>query len=139
MDPYLEAAIEEAQAGLAEGGIPSAPTDSLGSEWRTCDLVWMNPPYSEVEKWMAKLVSQFNGIACIFARTETEWWHKYIWGVATRVLFLKGRLHFHHGDGDRAMHNAGGPTALVAYGPEAAMRLDRAVANGNLAGRLVTP
>lgn len=32
------------------------------------------------------------------------------------VLFLRGRLYFHHADGRRADHNSGAPSVLVAYG-----------------------
>lgn len=44
--------------------------------------------------------------------------HKYVWGAADALLFLKGRLYFHRPDGTRAPGNAGGPSVLIAYGPE---------------------
>lgn len=51
----------------------------------------------------------------IFARTDVEFWHDWIWLAAKSILFIKGRLYFHLPDGSRAKGNAGGPSALVAY------------------------
>lgn len=79
--------------------------------------VWMNPPYgTEAGKWLDRLAAHGNGIALIFARTETEMFFKSVWNAATAVLFLRGRLNFHHVSGARAKANAGAPSVLVAYG-----------------------
>jgi len=50
-----------------------------------------------------------------------------VWPKATAVLFLAGRLTFHHGDGTRskAGHSSGGPSALIAYGASDATALAR--------------
>ncbi len=47
------------------------------------------------------------------------------WPFATSILFLKGRLTFHRPDGSTPPtgHNSGGPSCLIAYGPEAHQRL----------------
>lgn len=79
--------------------------------------VWCNPPYGrETQHWLARLASHGNGIALIFARTETDMFFNHVWRQATAVLFIKGRLHFHHVDGRRAAANAGAPSCLAAYG-----------------------
>lgn len=89
--------------------------DGLSKKWY--GRVWCNPPYGrETGKWLHRLVDLGNGIALIYARTETDMFFKYVWGEAHGVLFLKGRLHFYHVDGTRAKTNAGGPSVLVAYG-----------------------
>lgn len=82
--------------------------------------VWMNPPYSRVlvDQFMAKMATHDCGTALIFARTETATFHRFVWERATGVLFLKGRLHFHFPDGQRAPANAGAPSVLIAYGHE---------------------
>jgi hypothetical protein len=96
--------------------------------------VWCNPPYGrDAAAWLARMVGHRNGIALIFARTETEMFHEYVWNKADAVLFLRGRLHFHHVDGTRAPANAGAPSALVAYGAANADRL----AAGAIAGYFV--
>lgn len=91
--------------------------DGLASPWE--GRVWLNPPYSrEAVKWLRKLSNHGNGIALIFARTETAWFFETIWEKADALLFLKGRIHFHYADGTRASANAGAPSVLVAYGKE---------------------
>ncbi|WP_197033389.1 DNA N-6-adenine-methyltransferase [Bradyrhizobium sp. URHD0069] len=83
--------------------------------------VWFNPPYGGpkiVGPWMRRMVEHGVGTALIFARTETDLFFETIWTKATSILFLRGRLHFHHVDGKRAEANAGAPSILVAYGEE---------------------
>lgn len=98
------------------------PEDGLAAEWS--GHVWLNPPYSfEAWKWLAKLAEHGDGIALVFARTETAGFVREVWGKATGILFLHGRLHFHFPDGERASANSGAPSVLVAYGEWAAGRL----------------
>lgn len=81
--------------------------------------VWLNPPYGrETGKWLARLADHGNGVALVFARTETAVWFNHIWRQADAILFLRGRLHFYHLDGTRAAGNAGAPSALIAYGQD---------------------
>lgn len=89
--------------------------DGLKQKWS--GRVFMNPPYGpETGKWLAKLANHGNGIALIFARTETDMFHEQVWRRADAVFFFRKRLHFYDVKGSRARHNAGGPSALVAYG-----------------------
>lgn len=91
--------------------------DGLSQPW--FGRVWCNPPYGlQAEAWLKRCSEHQNAIALIFARTETEMWAKYVWGSATAILFLKGRLYFYHGSGQRAEANSGAPSALIAYGIE---------------------
>jgi hypothetical protein len=81
--------------------------------------VWFNPPYGGpkiVGPWMWRMVEHGNGIALTFARTETALFFETVWKKATALLFLEGRLYFHHLDGTRAAANAGAPSVLIAYG-----------------------
>ena len=97
--------------------------------------VWLNPPYGQqTASWMARLASHGDGIALIFARTETAMFFDSVWGRAHSLLFLKGRLHFHYPDGTRAKGNSGAPSVLIAYGEIAGERL----ADSGLAGSLVS-
>jgi hypothetical protein len=89
--------------------------DGLSSNWS--GRVWMNPPYGpQTGQWLAKLADHGRGSALIFARTETSMFHRYVWERARALLFLEGRLHFYDVLGNRAKHNAGGPSVIVAYG-----------------------
>lgn len=97
--------------------------DGLSMPWGE-SRVWLNPPYgNETSKWLQKMAVHGNGIALIFARTETDMFFRYCWDAAAAMLFLRGRLHFHYVDGCRAKANAGAPSVLVAYGKENAGRL----------------
>ena len=91
------------------------PECGLTAEWD--GRVFLNPPYSAtMTPWMQKMAAHKNGIALIFARTETAIWTKYVWPVADSILFLHGRLSFHRPNGMRDQtSNAGAPSALVAY------------------------
>jgi hypothetical protein len=92
----------------------SLPGDGLLANWR--GRVWCNPPYGrETAAWLRRCWQHGNSTALIFARTETDAWFDHVWPHASAILFLKGRLHFHHVDGKRAEHNSGAPSALVAF------------------------
>jgi hypothetical protein len=96
--------------------------DGLSLPW--VGRVWCNPPHgAEAERWLARLADHGNGIALIFARTETAAWVQQVWGKADAILFIFGRLHFHHVDGSRAPANSGAPSALIAYGQSNAVIL----------------
>ncbi|SMO87390.1 phage N-6-adenine-methyltransferase [Gracilimonas mengyeensis] len=90
--------------------------DGYSKEW--FGRVWMNPPYSEIDRWMQKLSIYGNGIALTFARTETQYFHNYVWGKAKGIFFFDGRLNFHRANGVKAKMNAGAPSVLIAYGRE---------------------
>lgn len=98
-----------------------------GIKLRWTGFVWLNPPYGkETGVWLSKLVGHGNGIALVFARTETRMFFDSVWPYATALLFLRGRLHFCDVDGVPAKANAGAPTVLIAYGEEARARLWKA-------------
>ena len=88
--------------------------DGLRQDW--FGRVWLNPPYSEADRWLARLAEHGTGTALIFARTETRMWFRRVWPYASALLFLRGRLHFHYPNGKRAAANSGAPSVLVAYG-----------------------
>lgn len=96
--------------------------DGLTKPWH--GRVWLNPPYGEqTGKWLERLADHGNGIALIFARTETDMFFRNVWARADAMLFLRGRLYFHHPNGERAKHNSGAPSVLIAYGTDNASRL----------------
>lgn len=64
-----------------------------------------------------------NGIALIFARTETRTFFESVWGVATSILWIKGRLKFYHRDGTKGQYSGGAPSCLIAYGEQNADEL----------------
>lgn len=108
------------------------PEDGLTAQW--AGKVWVNPPYgNSTWAWLSRLAEHPDGgIALVFARTETAGFVREVWGKSDAVLFLHGRLHFHHRDGRRASANAGAPSALIAYGTWAVRRLASSGIDGTL-------
>lgn len=97
--------------------------------------VWLNPPYGrETGRWLARLAEHGDGIALIFARTETAMFFSEVWEKADALLFLRGRLAFHHIDGTRAKTNSGAPSVLAAYGARNAEALRHSGLGGQLVG-----
>lgn len=82
--------------------------------------IWLNPPYSIalITRFLGRLAEHDRGTALIFARTETDPFHRFVWNAASGLLFLRGRLNFHRKDGRRAEANGGAPSVLIAYGAE---------------------
>ena len=103
--------------------------DALTKDWK--GVVWCNPPYGKIaELWLQRMAIHNNGIALIFARTETEMFFNFVWDRATSLLFIKGRLHFHYVSGEKAKANSGAPSVLIAYGDEADARLRKSSIKG---------
>ena len=71
-------------------------TNGLSMRWLKDS--YMNPPYSKIKSWIAKaykehIENNISILALTFAKTDTEWWHKYVDGK-TEIHFIKGRLKF---------------------------------------------
>ncbi len=74
--------------------------DGLIRSWRG-ETVFCNPPYGrELKYWVSKALSEANDqstivVMLIPARTDTLWFHNYIYQKPTvEVRFIKGRLRF---------------------------------------------
>lgn len=107
------------------------PVDGLDEPW--FGRVWLNPPYGrETGQWLRKLADHGDGIALIFARTETDMFFEHVWQRADAILFLRGRLHFHYVTGERARANSGAPSCLVAYGSHNVKALEKSGLRGHL-------
>ena len=67
--------------------------NGLEQEWQ--GTVWMNPPYGRFTgSWLDKFIEHNNGIALVFSRTETQWFHNYAL-KADALSFTKGRFAFY--------------------------------------------
>ncbi len=98
--------------------------------------VFCNPPYggpAVIGPWVRRLADHGRGVLLVFARTETGWFQEGVWGGASAVLFLRGRLAFYRPDGSPAGASAGAPSCLAAYGEADAELL----AKCGLPGRVV--
>lgn len=93
--------------------ISEAEGDGLSAEWS--GRVWLNPPYGPFAKsWLEKLERHGDGIALIFARTETQWLQPIL--DRNGVFLLAGRITFLMPDGLEAKHSAGAPSLLIPFG-----------------------
>lgn len=71
--------------------------DGLSLPWKF-GSVFMNPPYGrEIKHWVKKAYDEAGGgtvvVGLLPARTDTKWFHEYIYGKA-EIRFVKGRLKF---------------------------------------------
>lgn len=87
-------------------------TNGDGLEWN--GRVWLNPPYSEVGRWLDMLAEHRRGIALVFARTDTKWAQRHF-EHADSVFFMKGRIKFLN-DKFEESTNAGHGSMFLAYG-----------------------
>ncbi|MEN2381712.1 DNA N-6-adenine-methyltransferase [Staphylococcus warneri] len=88
--------------------------DGLSKDWSN-DVVFMNPPYGrEIKKWIKKAYEEsLNGatVVCLIpARTDTTYWHDFIFKKTNDIRFLRGRLKF-----GNSKNSAPFPSAIVVY------------------------
>lgn len=88
----------------------SPEEDGLAQDWTDC-IAWCNPPYGrEIGKWVKKAAeSRARVVMLLPARTDTAWFHDYIYGKA-EIRFVRGRLKF--GDGK---NSAPFPSMVVIF------------------------
>lgn len=87
--------------------------DGIIQDWYG-ETVFCNPPYGkEIGKWVAKCSAEFeNGATVVMlipARTDTKWFHKYIYHRA-EIRFIKGRLKF-----GNSKNSAPFPSMLIVW------------------------
>lgn len=96
--------------------------DGLTQPWH--GRVWLNPPYGRgIDRWLQRFCKHRNGIALIFARTDTRWFHRYA-ALADAVCFTRGRIPFV--SPTMPNHPSGGPgcgSVLLAHGHQCAAAL----------------
>lgn len=80
--------------------------NALVFEWGSFDTaVFCNPPYSQCAKFVAKAHAEREAgctvVLLVPARTDTRWWHEFVWDTTNHcprprneVRFIKGRLKF---------------------------------------------
>jgi len=101
---------------------PLNPTfDGLEISWKKRNFI--NPPYSNIDGFLRKGLKELdNGNADLLvylipARTDTKWFHTYIYPYFKRGLceirFVRGRVRF--GNGTGAKHSAPFPSMIVVF------------------------
>ena len=114
-----------------EGGVPWIPAvmhyslkdDGLTAQW--FGKVWLNPPYgTHTSAWLSRMHEHRNGIALVFSRTDTQWFHDYV-RYADAILFVKSRINFVDGLGKTGSSGSGCGSLLAAWGDENVATLER--------------
>lgn len=113
-----------------QGGVPwipaarhiALPDDGLLLPWD--GFVWMNPPYgSQTAKWLDKLALHGNGIALVFARTDTKWFSRVV-DTADCICFVRSRIRFLR-NGQNGGPGPGAGSMLIGYGARACAAVGR--------------
>lgn len=98
------------------------PEDGLADGFAWKGRVWLNPPYGRgIEKWMRRLAEHGDGIALVFAKTETAWFQEAA-KSASAFLFIRKRISFLRPD-MTAGASPCGSSVLIAYGVKNALAL----------------
>ena len=94
-------------------------TNGLSKSWEG-KTVFMNPPYGrEIKKWIEKaymesLKPNTKVVALIPSRTDTSYWHDYIFNKAKDIRFLRGRIKFVDIDGNSSSP-APFPSSIIVW------------------------
>ena len=105
--------------------------DGLLAKWE--GNVWMNPPYDKrTSYWLERLALHGTGIALLFVRPDTKWFHQYV-PIADAICFIKGRVRFVSADRVeeyiagtcKPIDSPGAASMLIAYGKDNAEALFR--------------
>lgn len=97
--------------------------NGLAKDWRG-HVCWMNPPYGRtIGAWVGKAATcGALVVALLPARTDTRWWHDFIWDAerhrpraGVQVRLRKGRLKF-----GGAKAGAPFPSVVVVFNPRSA-------------------
>ena len=90
-------------------------TDGLQQPWTLSGgAVFCNPPYGrEIGKWVRKAYEEAQSgttvVLLIPARTDTTYFHDYIYGYA-EIRFVRGRLKFTDEEGNPILNKQGKPS-----------------------------
>ena len=88
--------------------------DGLKKEWY--GRVWCNPPYGrETNKWLNKFINHNNGIALVFARTDTQWFNE-IALKGDAINFKQKRISFYNPNFKK--NTSGTGSMFIAMGKE---------------------
>lgn len=115
----LDAAATERSAKCRKYYTPE--TDGLKQSWDSGGAVFCNPPYGRnIGEWVRKAYEESQSgttiVLLIPARTDTAYFHDYIYGKA-EIRFVRGRLKFTDENGT-GRQSAPFPSMLVIYNGE---------------------
>lgn len=90
--------------------------DGLSKNWEK-EICFMNPPYGrEISRWVEKAFVQPKDmgesvvVALLPARTDTKWFHDWIYERGFEIRFIKGRIKF-----SESKNSAPFPSMIVIF------------------------
>jgi hypothetical protein len=98
----------------------SQANDGLSQDWQG-ELVWMNPPFSNVTPWINKFITNDNGIALLVV-SRSKWFAE-LWDKADAIMATPADLKFERPDGNSKAISF--QTFLFALGEPATAALHR--------------
>ena len=108
LDPCPGAAGTPARAWCYE----NLEGNGLEQSWH--GLVWLNPPYSGMDAWMARMIAHNHGVALTYARTDRQWCQDAMRNAGA-CLFLRKRVRFLPGAGQH-VSSPGAPSMMFGFG-----------------------
>lgn len=92
--------------------------DGLKINWGKSNYV--NPPYSEIKKWLKKAIEEMNkgnkSVFLIPLRLSTRYWEQYVYPYVSEIRPIAGYIKFKGYEKIRGLNT---PIGLVIYDPEA--------------------
>lgn len=97
--------------------VSSNTKDGIQTSWDDHDILFCNPPYSKIEKWLAMMECEARVTLCISvvlirSDTGTKWFHKYA-PLAHEIAFLIPRVNYIPPPGVNASSNSHGSMVMV--------------------------
>lgn len=94
--------------------------NGLIQDWNNHN-VFCNPPYNRgIKDWIEKGSKIVGGICVMLipARTDTKYWHEHIFGKASEIIFIKGRLKFYRNIEGKLVQGESStfPSAIIVFG-----------------------
>ena len=95
--------------------------DGLSQRWS--GRVWCNPPYGrETARWLPRMADHGHGIALVFSRTDTKWFHE-VAPTVDAICFIERRIKFIDGPTGQPAGSPGNGSMLLAWGDDCAQAL----------------
>lgn len=96
----------------------TAADNGLRQKWE--GVVWCNPPYGrKIGHWIKKALESVECgdadvvVMLLPARTDTVWFHEFVYNKAADIRFIRGRLKF-----GGSKNSAPFPSMVVAFGKD---------------------
>jgi phage N-6-adenine-methyltransferase len=117
---FLDAACTKDNCLCPNGFYFDLGDDGLTENWKRQAgkrFIWLNPPFSQAGLWVRKACeSECNVVVIVQADTGTNWWHDFVAGKASEIIFYRGRVQFRHPSGIESKKGTPTkPTAVLIY------------------------